>query len=165
MEHFTYFRIGLLFTFQNYNTIACDFIIKVALVGDSANSLNELNVYDKEMEMYEKILPQLKTLLHKAGANRKIFADTIYVSKPHKAILFEDLSIKGYRSKSGKDGFDMQHAKAILSRLAKFHGAAAVLQEQQPDIFKNFQHGMNAKNGLCTADASLNHLSLSLSLF
>lgn len=115
----------------------------MAVTGESAfDKLTELNVYEKEMEMYEKILPQLKTLLHKAGANRKIFADTIYVSKLHKAILLEDLSLKGYRSNSVKDGFDMAHAKAILSRLAKFHGAAAVLQEQQPDVYANFKHGV-----------------------
>lgn len=117
--------------------------MKIAVSGETAlDSLNELNVYEKEMEMYEKILPQLKVLLHKAGANRKIFADTIYVSKSHQAILFEDLSIKGYRNKCGKDGFDMVHSKAILSKLAKFHGAATVLRDQHPDIYKNFKHGM-----------------------
>lgn len=114
----------------------------MAVSGESAfEALTELNVYDKEMEMYEKILPQLKGLLLKAGANRKIFADTIYVSQSHKAILFEDLSIKGYRSKCDRDGFDMTHAKAILSRLAKFHAAGAVLQEQHPDIYRSFNHG------------------------
>lgn len=133
------------YRFQNCKTY--DFIIKIAVSGESAfEALTALNVYDKEMEMYEKILPQLKTLLHKAGANRKIFADTIYVSNVHKAILFEDLSIKGYRSKCGSDGFDMTHTKAILSRLAKFHAAAAVLQEQQPDIYRNFKHGKLSKS-------------------
>lgn len=110
--------------------------------GEAAlDALTELNVYDKEMEMYEKILPKLKALLQKAGANRKIFADTVHVSKSHKVILFEDLSIKGYRSKTGKDGFDMVHSKAILSRLAKFHAAAAVLQEHHADVYENFKHG------------------------
>lgn len=131
---------------QNGKAIICDFIIKMALNGETAlDALNELNVYEKEMEMYEKILPQLKMLLQKVGTKRKIFADTIFVSKTHKAMLMEDLVTKGYRSTSIKDGYVMAHAKAILSRLAKFHGAAVVLQEQQPDIYKNFKHGNNSR--------------------
>lgn len=114
----------------------------MALNGESAvGALNELNVYEKEMEMYEVILPQLKRLLRTAGADGKLFADTIYVSKPHQSILLEDLSVGGYNSKTVKDGFGMGHSKAILSLLAKYHAAASVLQEQQPDVYKNFKYG------------------------
>lgn len=114
----------------------------MALSGESAvGALNELDVTEKEMEMYETILPQLKVLLRSADASGKMFADTIYVSKLHKAILLEDLSVDGYHSKNVKDGFGMTHAKAILSTLAKYHAAASVLQEHQPDVYKNFKHG------------------------
>lgn len=104
-------------------------------------ALGDLNVCVKEMKMYDTILPQMKTLLCKAGVTRKMFADTIYVSELHNAILFEDLSIAGYRNVIGKDGLDMALAKATLSKLAKFHAAAAVLHEQQPDLFKEFSNG------------------------
>lgn len=128
------------------NQKICNIIIKMALSGESAvGALNELNVYEKEMEMYETILPQLKLLLRTVDVCGKMFADTIYVSKSHKAILLEDLSIDGYYSKNEKDGFGMAHAKAILTTLANFHAAASVLQEHQPDVYKNFKHGRSSQ--------------------
>lgn len=123
-------------------TSQCSLIVKAALSGEAELvALNVMNVYEKEMEMYEIILPQLTVLLHRIDENRQMFADTIFVYKCQKAILLEDLSVKGFRVNADKNGFDVTHTKAILSRLAKFHGAAAVLQEQQPDIYRNFKHG------------------------
>lgn len=120
----------------------------MALGGESAvGALNELNVYEKEMEIYEKILPELKKMLRATGAGGKLFADTIYVSKSHQSIFLEDLSVGGYYSKNVKDGFGMSHSKAILSALAKYHAAASVLQERQPDVYENFKYGeITAKN-------------------
>lgn len=120
-------------------------IVKLALEQMSPASaiIFKNNVYEKEMEMYDKILPRIKTLLHKANYKKKIFANTYLVSKSNQAICFEDLSVKGYRMATSKDGFDIVHTKMILSKLAKFHAAAAVLQELQPNVYKNFQHGNN----------------------
>lgn len=120
----------------------CNVIVKAALGGDVGfHAMIEVNAYEKEMEMYELILPRLKVLLHNAGIEQQMFADTIFVHKPQKAILFEDLSVKQYRTNSSKDGFDLIHTHAILSKLAEFHAAAAVLQEQQPNIYAKFKHG------------------------
>lgn len=117
------------------------FIIKTELdSGFSFDKLNAMHIYDKELEMYENILPKLEHLLGKLNDKSKTFAKTIYVCKAHKAIVFEDLSLSGYSVRSIK-GFDMTHTKMVLSKLAKFHGMNAVLQEQHPDIFQNFKHG------------------------
>lgn len=102
-----------------------------------------MDVYDKEMEMYEKILPQLKIMLNGINENdEQIFANTIHVSQVHNAILFEDLTAKDYRIQiATKDGFDLIQAKMILSKLATFHSLCATLQDKQPNVFVNFEHG------------------------
>lgn len=100
-----------------------------------------MHIYDKEMEMYEKILPKLEGFLDQLNVKSKMFAKTIYVSNVNKAIVLEDLTKKGYAIRTSKEGYDITHTKMILSKLAKFHGMCAVLQEQHPDIFKNFKHG------------------------
>lgn len=119
-------------------------IIKLALHEGSfaVETISALNIYEKEMEMYDKILPRMKILLNKCNYKKKIFANTYLVSKTNQAIIFEDLSVKGYRMISNKEGFDIVHAKLILSKLAKFHASAAVLHEIQPSIFKNFKNGI-----------------------
>lgn len=124
------------------NLLPKHLFIKLALTDSFAqNTIGHYRVCEKEMEMYEKILPKAKELLWKIGDKKKMFANTIYVSKTNNAIIFEDLSVKGYQMKTTKDGFDLIHAKMILSKLAKFHAVCAALNEQQPDIFKNFQFG------------------------
>lgn len=120
-------------------------VIKLALPDTSAATHlffeNETNVCDKEMEMYETILPRIQALLSKANYHEKICANTYFVSKKHHAMVLEDLAVSGYRMDRNKAGFDMIHAKMVLSNLARFHAAGAVLQENQPDIFRNFKHG------------------------
>lgn len=100
-----------------------------------------MRVNEKEMEMYQTILPCIHQLLQNSNYNQKIFADTYFVNHANQAMCFEDLTTSGYRMMVQRRGFDMVHAKMILSKLAKFHAAAAVLHERQPDIFRNFQQG------------------------
>lgn len=118
-------------------------IIKLALPDTTAAAhfLCELNLCEKEMEMYETILPRMQTLLRKANFPRKICANTYFVSKTHQAMVLEDLVVAGYRMDTNKAGFDTDHAEMVLTNLARFHAAGAVLQEIQPDIFRNFQNG------------------------
>lgn len=104
--------------------------------------LLDLRVSEKEIEMYQKILPRMSQLLREANFERKIFADTYFVSHVNQAICFEDLSVGGYQMVTDKKGFDMEQSKMVLTKLAKFHAAAAVMQEQQPDVFRNFHSGM-----------------------
>lgn len=129
------------FRSQSIITNRCNFIVKSAVQGGFADTLASLDVYDKEMEMYESVLPQLNGLLRDAGYDGQMFANTIYVSRAQNAILFEDLAAKDYRIQANKNGFDAAAARVILSQLAKFHALSAVLQEKQPNVFSNFKHG------------------------
>lgn len=45
-------------------------------------------------------------------------------------LIFEDLSIKGFKNADRKCGFDMAHFKLVMAKIAKWHAATAVLGEQ-----------------------------------
>lgn len=102
----------------------------------------DLNVYKKELEMYENILPKLAAMLDE---DEKIFADTIYVSHEHDAIIFEDLLESGYSIDKTKRGFDLKHTKLVLTKVAKFHAANAVLEEKDARIYQTFRRGRKQK--------------------
>lgn len=109
--------------------------------GFGLDLLNTMDAYDKELEMYEYVLPRLTKTLKEHHIIEDIFATTIYVSYSKKAIVFEDLSLKDYRMPARSDGLDMAHTKLLLTNLAIFHASAAQLHESEPEVFKNFTHG------------------------
>lgn len=104
--------------------------------------MTSCNVYQKEIEFYEIIAPAIRKLLQKANQNDQLLAETFSVSKANDAMLFEDLTLKGYGISSVKRGFNKCETQIILSKMASLHAACTVLHEQNPNIFANFQHGI-----------------------
>lgn len=117
-------------------------ILKTSLTAGFAHEcLLAHNVYDKEIEFYGKIVPQINRLLCKLGDSDDLVAETIGVCDVNKAMLFEDLTMKGFRMASIQRGFSVADAKIILRKLAKFHACGSTLQANQPEIFANYKHG------------------------
>ena len=102
---------------------------------------SKFNAYDKELEMYAKVLPKITQLLYDHNIEADIVPSTIYVSNSRKAIVFEDLVVKGLQMADRTNGINKKHAKLLLEKLATFHSASAVLADKQPNIFQNFEHG------------------------
>lgn len=119
-------------------------IIKTSLPGDFAfDALSACNVYNKEIEFYGQIAPQIIAKYRQLNEPNQLLPDTYGVCDTNKAMLFEDLSVKGYRLSSVQRGFNMAETKFILRKAAALHAINAVLQQNQPDIFKNFKHGID----------------------
>lgn len=117
-------------------------ILKTALPGDFAfDTLSAYDVYDKEIDFYERIAPQIQTLLVPLNEKQQLLAESYGVCETNKVILFEDLAIKGYCLSPTQRGFDLPSAKIILQKAATFHACGAVLQYKQPDFYENFKHG------------------------
>lgn len=121
-------------------------IIKTALTGDFAfDTLSECDVYDKEIDFYERIAPQIQKLLAPLNEKQQLLAESYGVCQTNKVILFEDLAIKGYCLSPTERGFDLPSAKMILKKAATLHACGAVLQCKQPDFYKNFKHGLMSR--------------------
>lgn len=119
--------------------------MKTALPGDFAfYALSACNVYDKEIEFYGDIAPQIDAKYRQLNEPNQLLPCIYGVCNTNKAILFEDLTEKGYRLSTVQRGFNIAEAKFILRKAAAMHAINATLHEENPDIFKNFRHGMNA---------------------
>lgn len=119
-----------------------DIIVKTILTDKLGfDIISEFGVYDKEIEFYERIAPQIKIIYKQLEDSNQLLPETFGICKLNKAMLFENLTLKGYGLSSVKCGFDMVETKMALKKVATLHACCAVLQEHQPNIFDNFQHG------------------------
>ncbi|XP_075146904.1 uncharacterized protein LOC142221192 [Haematobia irritans] len=120
------------------------FIMKYTYESDPfvAKIMAGYDIYNTEMKMYEQILPQLADILNESGDMEKLFADTLKVDYERSTIIFEDLSVMDYVVANRTKGLDMAHASMVLKKLAKFHAAAAVLNERQNGCLEKFDHGI-----------------------
>lgn len=103
---------------------------------------DKYQVSTTEMLMYEKVLPQLSALIGETRQPEKLFATTLHVDYEHEAIIFEDLAVSKHELADRLVGFDLEHARLALRKLAKMHAAAAVLNERKPGILTKFDHGI-----------------------
>lgn len=136
------YRVTIELTDGHQNTKSLNLILKTALAGEFAfDTLSQYNVYDKEIDFYKRIAPQIKNLAKKLNESDQLLPETFGVCEVNKTILFEDLTLKGYRLTPVHRGFDIESAKAVLKKTAILHACNAFLQQEQPDIFANFKHG------------------------
>ena len=57
-------------------------------------------------------------------------------------IVFEDLAVLGYKNVDRRLGLDFDHYKSVLSKMARWHAATAVLVNKVSSIthFSYFRH-------------------------
>ncbi|XP_073820528.1 uncharacterized protein [Musca autumnalis] len=138
-------RIKISFTSKtNTKPQTLSFIMKYSYENDPVVSkiMSGYDIYNTEMKMYEQILPQLAEILKESGDTEKLFAHTLKVDNEKSAIIFEDLTVEGYEMADRKKGLDYIHMEMCMQKLAKFHAAAAVLNERQGGLLEQFDHGM-----------------------
>lgn len=132
---------------QDFKLSTLNIIIKSVVPGEFAfEALTANDVYDKEIEFYNNIAPKIKQALKKLNETSQLVAEPYGVCNANNAILFEDLSVKGYSIASVQRGFNFEEAKVVLRKAAMLHAIHAVLQEEDPNIFANFKYGKIVKS-------------------
>lgn len=101
----------------------------------------EYMIFDKEMNIYEKILPKLNSCITGINQSEKLFAESINVDFVSKAMILEDLSVKNYITADRIAKLDYDHAALVLRKLAYMHATSAVLEERNPGTFKEYDRG------------------------
>lgn len=105
------------------------------------DALVSCGVYRREMLMYEAIFPQFKDILLTIGYSEDLVADAIKIDHLREGMLLEDLKDRHYVMLQRKTGLNLEHAKLILRKLAKFHAASVILNEMEPSVFSEFDRG------------------------
>lgn len=87
------------------------------------------NLYSTEIDYYRLYLPEFEKILHEAtGAHLQLSPRMIYHESP--VFIMEDMSPLNYRTVSRDDRFNLQTAKLILAKLAKYHSASMVYNKR-----------------------------------
>ncbi|TMW48478.1 hypothetical protein DOY81_006441 [Sarcophaga bullata] len=120
------------------------YIIKTSFEGDelAIKAMEPYDIFNREIEIYEKILPKLKLLLKEAGDDEQIFAETMAVDKQKSVLIFEDLNDRDFIMPDRLKGLDMDIAKIVLRKLAKMHACSAVLNERESKSLEKYDCGM-----------------------
>jgi hypothetical protein len=100
------------------------------------------NVQNKEMEMYQKSLPEFKRLLDSINEDSDFFPNVLAVVWKHDVIILEDLVTKKFVMADRLVGLDMDHIKMALRKLARMHAASAMILAEDPSAFAHLDTGL-----------------------
>lgn len=132
------------------STVNTSLVLKTQIWNEITEStLKVYDIHNKEMTIYEKILPKIRQLLLSIDEIGDIFPIAVHVDRENDVIIFEDLLLKNYQMKNRLHGIDRQHALMALSKLAKIHAASAVLYEMDNTIYSTLKSGMFTRHTDC----------------
>ncbi|XP_017130614.1 uncharacterized protein LOC108148214 [Drosophila elegans] len=118
------------------------YILKQAVPSDApqAKLFEEYDVYNRELEMYDVVLPKMAKILREADFNEKLMAEAIIVDRERTIMILEDLAPLRYTNADRVKQLDMAHTKLVLDMLAKFHASAIILKQREPNILnRNYE--------------------------
>ncbi|CAD7014481.1 uncharacterized protein LOC101452924 [Ceratitis capitata] len=101
--------------------------------------MNSRNIFVIEIMMYSDVIPEMEKMYTDVGVEVKFSPQYYELKTPSKSdvILMEDLRQRGFKNTNRLEGFDMEHTKHTLEKLAQWHAASAVRVETKgkyPDV-------------------------------
>lgn len=160
----TMIRIHIQIQLKDGSTIKTSLIAKTSIETESTQDMiNALNVFPKEREMYEKILPTFEEIFAEVNENIRFGPNCKFINDPDEpqnvAMLMEDLTMRNFLNLDRFEGLDMEHMICALRKLAELHAASAVYYERfgpfsdvlrntlnsedKRDMFKQFGAGLD----------------------
>ncbi|GAB0088779.1 uncharacterized protein DMENIID0001_032430 [Sergentomyia squamirostris] len=117
-------------------------------------------IYQREIEMYEKVSVEIGKILKSIGDNTQLFPKSIYHDYEKEVLVFEDLALRGFRNIDRRIRLDLTQAKMVMEKLAKMHAATVVLNEKQPGYFSHFNTGIFNRKATAFVDFFVQHLDI-----
>ncbi|KAH8267605.1 hypothetical protein KR018_000671 [Drosophila ironensis] len=136
-------RVKAQFTKSDGTSQLGHYIVKSTFEGNefAQNAMEPYDIFNREMEIYEKVLPKQKALLLEIGDTEQIFAETMTVDMENSSLIFEDLNASGFVMPDRLVGVDMKLAKIVLRKLAKMHATSAVVNQREDHILESYDRG------------------------
>lgn len=138
------YRIGTFYSNQKSLENFISLIVKTLPDNEMAQEKlgsGNYNVQSKEMDMYEKLLPEYKRILKSIGEDFDCFPEVIGVDRSLECIIMEDLMERKFVMKDRLEGLDSNHILLSLKKLAKMHAASIIINQNNPELFKNMDTG------------------------
>ncbi|XP_017104263.2 uncharacterized protein [Drosophila bipectinata] len=136
-------RVKAQFTRSDGTSQLGHYIIKSTFEGNefAQSTMEPYDIFNREMEIYEKVLPKQKALLLEIGDTEQIFAETMAVDLPNSALIFEDLNARGFVMPDRLAGLNQKLAKIVLRKMAKMHATSAVLNQRENHVLETYDRG------------------------
>lgn len=128
-NHVTRSEVYRVFVQYSSATTTADVFKTIAKVkparGKLATEFSTSDAFDKELQMYSKVLPKINDILAKIV--KVEFAPRLYfnLTTPTDVLFLEDMSDLGYAPESPSFGLSFEQARFALEKLAFFHAASA----------------------------------------
>ncbi|KAM8704331.1 hypothetical protein ACLKA7_008870 [Drosophila subpalustris] len=109
------------------------YILKTTLARDKGGEIVEgMNLFPKEKQMYQVHIPNFVRLYKEAGVDIELAPKCLHVDESPEGItlIMEDLKRQNFENVDRLKGFDMEHMRRVLLKVAEFHAASAVAYEQ-----------------------------------
>lgn len=131
--------------YQTYlgTIVSGHYVVKTSFETDefARKTMEPYDIFNREMSIYENVLPRLNALLREIGDHEKIFAETMAVDRERSALIFEDLNVREFVMPNRLAGLNMILSKMVLRKIAKMHASSAVLNEREGGYLENFDRG------------------------
>ncbi|XP_055687411.1 uncharacterized protein LOC129792405 [Lutzomyia longipalpis] len=97
--------------------------------GMKKDLLQEMPIFEREIKMYTKVLPEMKRIMESIGDYEKISPKIIYYCEDPPVLIFEDISKIGFTM--SPDLFDFENTIKIVKKLAKFHALSFYMNDNK----------------------------------
>ncbi|KAH8382992.1 hypothetical protein KR009_006148 [Drosophila setifemur] len=136
-------RVKIQFTRSDGSSQLGHYIVKSTFEGNefAQNAMEPYDIFNREMQIYEQVLPKQKSLLQEIGDGEQIFAETMAVDVENSALIFEDLNARGFVMPDRLMGLDLKLARMVLRKLAKMHATSAVLNQREAHSLEGYDRG------------------------
>ncbi|GAB0094310.1 LOC111597534 [Sergentomyia squamirostris] len=133
-DHFAsvMFKAIVSYTTKGKSISGRSLIIKTMPVDDGFKKemLSEMNVFGREIEMYSKVLPEMKRIMESIGDKEELGPRCVYYSTDPVTIIFDDITKYGYEMyNDGFFGFD--NVIKIVKKLAKYHALSYYMNDNK----------------------------------
>uniref|UniRef100_A0A1Y9IVY6 CHK kinase-like domain-containing protein n=1 Tax=Anopheles minimus TaxID=112268 RepID=A0A1Y9IVY6_9DIPT len=118
-------------------------------LGLSDEMIKMMNLFPKEMAMYTDILPVMEGMYHARGRTGVAFGPQClkHSTEPTDILVMEDLRDRNFTMANRRQGMDMEHTRLVLRRMAQFHAASVVTEQQRGPYGELFKEGMFKEEG------------------
>ena len=136
------YRVGVSFITKDKSHCQSSYIVKALPLHELAlEKLGQYDVQTKEMDIYQRIIPQFKKTLKSVKEDGNIFPKAIAIDHHKEVIVLEDLVEKKFVMADRMQQLDKAHTKLTLQKMAKMHAASIVAHSKDSTVFDKFDMG------------------------
>lgn len=98
---------------------------------DRSDAVEGYQFFGKEMNFFNKFLPEVKKILRSIDEWEELCPQLIYCDEENQVLVMEDLRVRGYTSGERENRISREAAEILMRKLAKLHAGLMAVNEQR----------------------------------